>query len=190
VKLSSRQPEQEETELAETVIKAASDLYPSPFSLFPSVQSVWRSFWSTIVRNAGVVAVLVLVVTALGCSTKPKVSQLSGKVTFKGQPVPAGFISFAPDVANGNKGPITVLQIKDGVYDSSKQTPPGIPPGPYFLRISGFDGNKIPFFGQGKQIFNEWKDFEFTVPEGLSTKDFEVPPFLGDHVKIERTADT
>ncbi len=125
-----------------------------------------------------------------GCSSKPKLAQLSGKVTFKGQPVPAGFISFTPDVANGNNGQITVLQVKDGVYDSSQQTPPGLKPGPYFLRISGFDGKRIPYFGQGKQIFNEWRDIEFTVPEGTSTKDFDVPPSLGENVKIEKTADT
>ena len=130
------------------------------------------------------------VVLVFGCSSKPKLSQLSGKVTFKGHPVPAGFISFTPDVANGNNGQITVLQVKDGVYDSARKNPPGIKPGPYFLRISGFDGRVIPYFGQGKQIFNEWRDIEFTVPEGASTKDFDVPPSLGENVKIEKTADT
>jgi hypothetical protein len=141
-----------------------------------------------LVRKVFVSALCILL--GFGCSSKPKPAQLSGKVTFKGQPVPAGFISFTPDVANGNNGQITVLQIKDGVYDSSKNNPPGIKPGPYFLRISGFDGKVIPYFGQGKQIFNEWRDIEFTVPDGVSTKDFEIPPSLGDNVKIEKTADT
>jgi hypothetical protein len=130
------------------------------------------------------------VLLAFSCASKPKLAQLSGKVTFKGQPVPAGFVSLTPDVANGNNGQITVLQIKDGVYDSAQQNPPGIKPGPYFLRISGFDGKRIPYFGQGKQIFNEWRDLEFTVPDGTSTKDFEVPASLGENVKIEKTADT
>jgi hypothetical protein len=124
-----------------------------------------------------------------GCSTKPKPAQLSGKVTFKGQPVPAGFISFTPDTVNGNLGQVCLLHITDGVYDSSKETPPGIKPGPYFLRVNGFDGKKIPMFWQGKQIFNEWKDIEFTVPEGTSTKDFEVPASQGDNVKFSPTAD-
>jgi hypothetical protein len=137
-----------------------------------------------------IIRLLILAVFVAGCSSKPKPAQLSGNVIFKGQPVPAGFISFAPDPVNGNKGQIRVLQIHDGAYDSTKETPPGINPGAYYVRISGFDGKKIPFFGQGKQIFNEWKDIEFTVPEGASTKDFEVPAALGDNVKIERTADT
>src|SRR5437868_12824277 len=90
--------------------------------------------------------ILFMIVFA-GCSSQPKPAQLSGKVTFKGQPVPAGFLSFTPDPVNGNKGAIRVLQIKDGAYDSSKETPPGINPGAYFVRISGFDGKVIPFFG-------------------------------------------
>jgi len=131
---------------------------------------------------------LFVFILAAGCSTKPKLAQLSGKVTFKGQPVPAGFISFTPDAVNGNPGQTRLLQIKDGVYDSSKEAPPGISPGPYFLQINGFDGKKIPYYWQGKQIFNTWKD-EFTVPDGASTKDFDVPASQGDNVKVTPTAD-
>jgi hypothetical protein len=131
--------------------------------------------------------VLCLLIIFAGCTSKPKMAQLSGKVTFKGQPVPAGFISFTPDIGQGE---IRVLQIKDGMYDSAHQTPPGIPPGHYMLRVSGFDGVRSPGFGQGKQIFNEWIDIDFTIPEGTSAKDFEVPEHLGQNVKIQRTADT
>jgi hypothetical protein len=134
--------------------------------------------------------VMMSLALAAGCTSKPKPAQLSGKVTFKGQPVPAGYISFAPDVGSGGKGPMRVLQIKDGIYDSSKEPEPGLDPGPYFLRIAGFDGKRIPYFGQGKQIFNEVKDIEFTVPEGTTTKDFVIPDSAGENVKIERTADT
>ncbi len=129
-----------------------------------------------------------------GCTKQPKLAQISGTVTFKGQPVPAGYVSFTPDVASGNSGPLHVFQIKDGVFDSSLDTSPGqvsgLPPGHYFIRIAGFDGKKIPFFGQGKQIFNEVTDLEHTVPEGVSTKDFVVPESAGQNVIIQRTADT
>jgi len=138
------------------------------------------------IRKLFVVLALVL---AVGCSSKTPLSQLSGKVTFKGDPVPAGFIAFTPDVAKGNLGPIQVFQIKDGVYDSAKQEPPGINPGPYLLEIAGFNGKKEPFFGQGKQIFNPIKD-ECVVPEGTSTKDFVIPESAGQNVKIQKTADS
>jgi len=141
-----------------------------------------------ILRYPLFVAVALLLV--VGCSSKPKLAQLSGKVTFKGQPVPAGYVSLAPDVGNGGKGQMRVFQIKDGVYDSSQDTPPGLPAGPYFVRIAGFDGKKIPFFGQGKQIFNEVTDLYITVPDGKSEKDFVIPDSAGQNVRIERTADT
>lgn len=126
---------------------------------------------------------------AVGCASKPQPSQLSGKVTFKGEPVPAGFISFAPDVGAGNLGQIQVFQIKDGVYDSAKQSPPGINPGAYLLEIHGFNGKVEPFYGQGKQIFNAVKDV-YTVPAGTSTKDFVIPDSAGQNVKIQKTADS
>ena len=82
------------------------------------------------------------VVLVFGCSSKPKLSQLSGKVTFKGHPVPAGFISFTPDVANGNNGQITVLQVKDGAYDSAQKNPPGIKPG-FPVTSPRFNGREL-----------------------------------------------
>src|SRR5262249_27261287 len=130
-------------------------------------------------RNMFVVALLGW---ALGCSSQPHLAQLSGKVTFKGQPVPAGWISFTPDVAAGALGPVTVFQVKDGEYDSSKESTPGILRGVYQVRIGGFDGKKIPFYGQGKQIFNPIED-KYTVPAGTSAKDFVIPESAGHNVK-------
>jgi hypothetical protein len=138
------------------------------------------------VRN--LLAAAAVVALAVGCSSKPKTAQLSGTVTFKGQPVPAGWISFTPDVAAGVLGEVKVFQIQDGVYDSSKANPPGIVPGEYFVKIAGFDGKKIPFYGQGKQIFNPI-DMKETVPDGTNTKDFTVPEAAGRNVKIQPTAD-
>lgn len=133
---------------------------------------------------------LVLAVAVLaGCTAKPQMSQLSGKVTFKDKPVPAGWISFTPDVAEGGLGQVRVLQIKDGVYDSAKESESGLPPGVYQLQIAGFDGVRIPMYGQGKQIFNPIRD-KYTVPEGVSTKDFVIPASAGENVKIQPTADT
>ncbi len=129
------------------------------------------------------------VILVAGCSAKPQLSQLSGKVTFKGEPVPAGYISFTPDVAKGGLGQIKVMQIKDGVYDSAKESEPGINPGAYLIKIAGFNGKKEPKFGQGKQIFNPVDD-EFTVPSGTTTKDFVVPDSAGQNVQIRPTADT
>jgi len=136
------------------------------------------------------IGVLICLTMLLGCSSKPKPAQLSGMVTFKGQPVPAGYVSFTPDVEKGGKGGVRVFQIKDGAYDSAKDTPPGINPGSYYVRIAGFDGKRIPMYGQGKQIFNEVTDLYVDVPEGTTTKDFVIPESAGQNVKIQPTADT
>jgi hypothetical protein len=123
-----------------------------------------------------------------GCGSQKKVSQLSGTVTFKGQPVPAGFISFMPDAAKGGTGSVKVAQIKDGKYDTSQSSDPGVIAGPTLIRIAGFDGKVVPLWGQGKQIFNIY-ELRDTVPDGAGTKNFEVPASAANNLKIEPTAD-
>jgi hypothetical protein len=131
---------------------------------------------------------LALFLLLAGCSSKPKLAELSGMVTFKNQPVPAGWISFTPDVAAGGLGAVRVFQIKEGVYDSAKEKVQGIQPGTYFVKIAGFDGKKIPLWGQGKQIFNV-VDTTYVVPAGATTKDWPIPDSAGHNVKIVPTAD-
>jgi hypothetical protein len=139
-------------------------------------------------RTAGrLVCLAALVALAAGCS-QPRKAQLSGKVMFKGKPVPAGYISFMPDAGAGNHGPVKVVQIKDGVYDTTLETDPGLSPGPTVVRIAGFDGRPLPGFAQGKQIFNP-HELQETVPEGTTTKDFVVPDSAAEDLKVEPTAD-
>jgi hypothetical protein len=126
---------------------------------------------------------------SLGCSSKPKAVQLSGKVTFKGQPVPAGYITFMPDVGNGNTGSTKLIKIKDGIYDSSTEpSDQALTPGAYQLRIAGFDGQTLPRFNQGKQLFNPVEE-TFVVPDNVSTKDFTIPDSAGQNVLITPTVD-
>jgi hypothetical protein len=136
-------------------------------------------------RLLGGVGVFALAVVCTSCSSKAEMGQISGKVTFQGKPVPAGWISFTPEPG---KGAVRVCQIKDGVYDSSKEGDPGIHPGKNLVKIAGFDGNKVPLWGQGKQIFNPI-DETFDVHTGSSTKDWEIPDSAGKNVKVVPTAD-
>ncbi len=124
---------------------------------------------------------------ALGCGKGgPVLVPLSGAVTFKGQPVPAGYISFTPGAGVGG---VRVVQIKDGRYDTAEMVgSKGVHPGPNTVRIAGFDGKVVKFWGQGKQIFNPVDD-QFTVPGSASSKDFVVPDAAGKNVKIEPTSD-
>lgn len=137
----------------------------------------------------GLASLLVGFLLLPGCqkAEAPK-SQLSGKVQFKGKPVPAGYISFMPNSSTGNVGAVKVAQIRDGVYDTTQESEPGIPPGATTVRVAGFDGKKVKGFGQGKQIFNAY-EMKITVPPGTTTLDFTVPPNAADHLKIEPTSD-
>lgn len=132
---------------------------------------------------------LLLLFASVGCTSRPTPAQLSGKVTFKGKPVPAGWISFTPDMGGATEEQVRLLIIQDGNYDSSSAGASGIVPGRYAIRIAGFDGKTIPHFGQGKQIFNPVEE-ACEVPAGTSTKDFVIPDSAGQNVRIEPTADT
>ena len=63
-----------------------------------------------------------------GCNPASKVAQISGTVTFKGKPVPAGYITFTPDVASDSLGQVVGFQIQNGKYDSKANVPSGLPP--------------------------------------------------------------
>jgi hypothetical protein len=122
-----------------------------------------------------------------GCSSKVPTGQISGSVTFKGSPVPAGEVTFTPDVTNAN-GQVRQYVIKEGKYDSSANPDDGLLPGRYRVRIAGYDGKQVPMFYSGKQIFNA---IEQDVDIGLesATKDFVVPEAAGEDIRYIETAD-
>ena len=131
----------------------------------------------------------VVLVTAFGCGDKQRtVAHLSGKVTFKGKPVPAGFINFMPDVTGGNAGEVKAFPIMDGEYNTAQGDNPGIYPGTNKVMISGFDGKPLDLWPKGKQIFNPI-DLTETVPAGTTTRDFVVPDSAGQNVRVVPTAD-
>ncbi len=140
------------------------------------------------VRAGLLLAAMMLVSPGCG-EAKRDIAHLSGKVTFKGQPVPSGFINFTPDVPGGNHGETRGFEIKDGVYNTADGPSPGIYPGANKIMISGFDGKpKMPLWPKGQQIFNPI-NLDLTVAPGTNTKDFEVPLSAGQNVKIVPTAD-
>jgi hypothetical protein len=134
------------------------------------------------------VCLAMVVGAGAGCSKQARVGQLSGKVTFKGRPVRAGYISFTPNSSEGNLGKVKVAQIRDGAYDTAREADPGLSPGPTIIRVAGFDGKPLPGFAQGKQIFNPY-EVQAAVPDGTSTMDFTIPVSAAENLRIEPTAD-
>lgn len=123
-----------------------------------------------------------------GCSGEKPTTQLSGKVTFKGKPVPSGYINFMPDSTKKAYGEVRMVRIKDGAYATKEGNANGIFPGEAQIVISGFDGKPLDYYPDGKQIFNPWQT-SGTVPTGKGTMDFSVPDSAANNLKIMPTAD-
>jgi len=133
-------------------------------------------------------AALAAVLSHAGCSGEKPTTQLSGTVTFKGKPVPSGYINFMPDSTKKASGEIRMVRIKDGAYATQEGNANGIFPGEAQIVISGFDGKPLDYYPDGKQIFNPWQT-SGTVPTGKGTLDFSVPDSAANNLKIAPTAD-
>jgi hypothetical protein len=113
-----------------------------------------------------------------GCTRGPRLYPVSGTVTHKGNPLPAGVIYFNPDVTRGNDGPQGYAIIKEGHYDTADTGGKGVLGGPYTVRIEGFDGmpgNELPL---GKPIFTDYQ-VAVDLPQTAATQDFDVKPVKG-----------
>ena len=124
--------------------------------------------------HAGGILLLTVLVVGCGGQEGPTRYELSGDVTFNGQPVPAGSVQFAPDTARGNSGPGTTATIIDGHY----QTPSGkgTVGGPHKVTIYGYDGNAEAAEGSpfGTSIFPGYET-EVDLPKEATTHNFDVP---------------
>jgi hypothetical protein len=132
-------------------------------------------------------AVLLALLPALvcclsGCGGGGKYD-VSGKVTFKGQPVPAGKIYFIPDGSKGNSGPTGYAVIQgDGTYNTSSRGGKPTVGGPMIVAIEGWDPKSQGKTEEGdtsgeKTVAALFPRYEKKValPSSNSTQDFEVP---------------
>lgn len=110
--------------------------------------------------------------------------RVSGKVTFKGQPVPAGKIYFMPDGSKGNTGATGFADIKDGQYDTSMRNSRGSVSGPIIIAVEGIDpnappdkpkkGEEVSAEATAKVLFPRY-EMAFEMPQASTVKDIEVP---------------
>ncbi|MBI1249624.1 hypothetical protein GC197_17505 [bacterium] len=116
---------------------------------------------------------LLLVVAVLGCSQGDglKRYRLSGNVTYKGKPVPAGEIQFTPNSREGNSGPGMIVPIKDGHYETAPGK--GHLGGAYGVQIVGYDGKANSESDLGVSLFQPYAKAT-TLPREDSTLDFDV----------------
>jgi len=122
-------------------------------------------------RSVSLLLVAGLLAVASGCDRGPQRFHVWGKITYQGQPIPAGSVTFDPDIAAGADGPQGFAIIKNGEYDTRKDG--GIAPvgGKYVARIYATDGMPGPELPIGKPLFPER-----AIPQELPKQDTELPP--------------
>jgi hypothetical protein len=110
-----------------------------------------------------------------GCGDKgPPRYQFSGKVTYQGQPIPAGIMYFDPDVTAGD-GVQGHATIANGEYDTSKDGGQGFGGGKCLIRVYAHDGVPAPELPMGKLMFPEVV-IPLDLPKNDGQQDLEIPP--------------
>jgi hypothetical protein len=111
-----------------------------------------------------------------GCGRQgPPQLDVSGEVTWQGQPVPAGIITFTPDVRQGNSGAQGVAKIRNGRYSTRDSGGRGAAPGPQVITVLGYDGqNPTDESPLGQMLFPEYQ-LERDLSESRSTLDIAIP---------------
>lgn len=135
--------------------------------------------------SARLLPALIACAAAAGCGGD-STHRVSGTVTFKGQPVPAGKIYFMPDGLKGNSGPTGYATIRDGKYDTSAEGGRGAGKGPMIVAIEGSDpsaeGKKEKGDTSGevtiKTLFPRYETAT-DLPGSDTEKNFDVPADAG-----------
>jgi hypothetical protein len=111
----------------------------------------------------------------IGCGSGVRVS---GKVTFKGQPVPGGKVYISPDTSKGNSGPTGYADIKNGFYDTGAAGGSPCVAGAVVFGVEGVDPNAPPDKAAPdvttKLLFPRY-EFKMELPGSSTTKDIDVP---------------
>lgn len=134
-------------------------------------------------RGIGLAALMVCLLIA-GCGGGRDGFDISGKVTFDGQPVPAGKIYFNPDGSKGNSGASGFATIKDGAFDTAAEGGAPHVGGAMIVAIEGMDpSEKTEDPESGEQIMKVLFPLYETpaeLPKETGTMDFDVPATAGE----------
>jgi hypothetical protein len=106
-----------------------------------------------------------------GCGGSSGRQVISGSVTFDGQLVVYGTITFSPDTAKGGTGPQGSAEIRNGRYQTEGEKGPVL--GPQVVRITGWKSS--PEEGVlGAPLFNDYTT-SVEVAAASHQLDFDIP---------------
>jgi len=120
-------------------------------------------------------ALAVLAIVALaGCQRPNGLTQVTGRVTWRGKVVPVGMVSIEPDTVQGNRGPQARAAIADGTFKTRGEF--GAVSGPVVVEVQGFESTGktealVPLFPT--------HTFKTEIPKGKATLDIVVPEDAG-----------
>jgi hypothetical protein len=139
------------------------------------------AYHSAVRRNSigGIAMAVILGAAALtlaGCGgDKLGRHAVSGTITFKGQPVPTGFVRLIPDSSKGTRGPGGGGPIVNGKFHAPASK--GVVAGAYLIEIDGMDGVPTKEGGEelqaGKALFPMVR-VEHEFPDQDSVWDYDV----------------
>jgi len=113
----------------------------------------------------------------VGCGGEdgPTRYHVSGTVTYKGEPIPAGTIQFNPDASKNNRGPSGSATIKNGKFDTATGGL-GTIGGPHRVTIEAYDGQPQPERGlaEGHPLFFGYET-QLELPQEPTSITIDVP---------------
>lgn len=110
------------------------------------------------------------IILLTGCGRSDGLTSVSGRVTFRGAPVPRGDVFIEPDASQGNLGPQCRSSIVDGEFESRPRY--GSVQGPVLVVVEGLHtppGSDFPM-----PLFPR-HEFKTEIPKGKATLDIVVP---------------
>ncbi len=112
--------------------------------------------------------------SGVGCQKSNGLTPVSGRVTWKGNPVPMGDVSIEPDASQGNTGPQCRSSIIKGVFTSRPEF--GSVSGPVIVDVEGSEQHPDKEFPV--PLFPRYT-FKTEIPKGKATLDIVVPEDAG-----------
>jgi hypothetical protein len=127
-------------------------------------------------RRVTAVLSLVLATAIWGCGAKdegPARVDVSGTVTYQGNPVPRGFVTFYPDTTKGTTGPTSKAKIVEGRYDTRAEGSSAPISGDLIVEVNGF-GPPVPNEEVPAPLFKAYRT-DLSLKAESQVFDIEVP---------------